>query len=89
MPKYPMWVFMGVLTQLSRYTIEQPNEYPFPWLPAYGLSVAALIGVGARKIMRAPRSAAPPAEETAAVEEKQNGTAHANGAHDPMKIKAG
>ena len=83
MPKYPLWVFMGVLTQLSRYTIEQPTEYPFPWLAAYALSHAVLLGVGARKILRAPRSA-PPAEETAAVEEKQNGTAH-----DPMKIKSG
>ena len=57
MPKYPLWVFMGVLTQLSRYTIEQPSEYPFPWLAAYALSTAMLLGVGARKILRAPRSA--------------------------------
>ena len=52
MPKYPMWILMAALTQVSRLSVLQPEAYPVPWLPLYGLSVAVLLSIGAKKILR-------------------------------------
>ena len=49
---------MAALTQVSRWTVEEPERYGVQWLPIYLLSVAMLLGVGAKKILSAPRSRA-------------------------------
>ena len=46
---------MAVLTQLARVSVEQPDKYPVPWLALYPLSVAVLLGFGAKKILGPPR----------------------------------
>lgn len=47
---------MAVLTNVARVSIEQPEQYPVPWVPLYALSVAVLLAIGAKKILGPPRS---------------------------------
>lgn len=63
LPKYPMWAGMAVLTHLARSTISADATppkvaMPVPWEAVYALSVAALLGVGVRKVRRDAAKAA-------------------------------
>ena len=57
MHKYLLWALIGALTQLGRQSIDDAWPAAAYWPAAYGLSVAALLAVGWRKV-RAKASAA-------------------------------
>ena len=66
-----MWLGFAVLTYYCRDTLEGFNGTRaglLPWQPIYGLSVAMLLGVGYKKVLRdRKREAAEAAKEAQAV----------------------
>jgi len=67
-PKYPLWIGMGVLTQLARPTIEEGSPLASLWPYAWAASVAAVLAAGARKLRKRPVDAAKPAEAAAVLD---------------------
>ena len=61
MPKYPLWMLMGVLTQIGRASVEQHALWArVPWAVLYPMSVSALLALGYKKIfLDEPRKQTP------------------------------